>query len=303
MLTALSVAAVVCIASSNGGTTSQDLKTGYLVGATPSKQQLAILVGALTSALVIGGTMLALNAAGTHYTNKGSAERAISIVPADAPQQNGSASPHEGRRQRIPRRPRPQETCPADEAKNRRRASRAAIWSMTKATRSTAPTCRSSGKCREMDNGQKPRRKRSRPRSRSCSHSIIEGILGGKLEWGAGHHRRADRPGAGTGGRVGVAVRGRHVSAARARRRRSSSAACLRWVADRAARRIGLRGRDGDQSRRAALQRLHRRRHAVRPGHRVLRVPAGRCSTRRSISAGTSGDDRRTRRRRRRSSP
>ena len=55
MLTALSVAAVVCIASSNGGTTSQDLKTGYLVGATPSKQQLAILVGALTSALVIGG--------------------------------------------------------------------------------------------------------------------------------------------------------------------------------------------------------------------------------------------------------
>ena len=39
MLTALSVAAVVCIASSNGGTTSQDLKTGYLVGATPKYQQ------------------------------------------------------------------------------------------------------------------------------------------------------------------------------------------------------------------------------------------------------------------------
>src|SRR5262249_17039299 len=38
MLTALSVAAVVCIASSNGGTTSQDLKTGYLVGATPKAQ-------------------------------------------------------------------------------------------------------------------------------------------------------------------------------------------------------------------------------------------------------------------------
>ncbi|HZV04543.1 MAG TPA: oligopeptide transporter, OPT family, partial [Gemmataceae bacterium] len=70
MLTALTVAAVVCIASSNGGTTSQDLKTGYLVGATPRKQQLSILIGALTSALVIGVTMLALNAAGTHYTNK-----------------------------------------------------------------------------------------------------------------------------------------------------------------------------------------------------------------------------------------
>ena len=35
LLTALMIAAVVCIASSNGGTTSQDLKTGYLVGATP----------------------------------------------------------------------------------------------------------------------------------------------------------------------------------------------------------------------------------------------------------------------------
>jgi uncharacterized oligopeptide transporter (OPT) family protein len=68
MLTALTVAAVVCIASSNGGTTSQDLKTGYLIGATPKPQQYAILVGALTSAVVIGGTMLALDAVGTHYT-------------------------------------------------------------------------------------------------------------------------------------------------------------------------------------------------------------------------------------------
>ena len=53
-LAALSIAGVVCIASSNGGTTSQDLKTGFLVGATPWKQQVAILVGALTSAVVIG---------------------------------------------------------------------------------------------------------------------------------------------------------------------------------------------------------------------------------------------------------
>ncbi|MEO7135161.1 MAG: oligopeptide transporter, OPT family, partial [Vicinamibacterales bacterium] len=40
-VTALSIGAIVCIASSNGGTTSQDLKTGYLVGATPSYQQIA----------------------------------------------------------------------------------------------------------------------------------------------------------------------------------------------------------------------------------------------------------------------
>lgn len=58
---ALSIAAVVCIASSNGGTTSQDLKTGHLVGGTPWKQQVAILVGAITSAVVIGFTLLLLN--------------------------------------------------------------------------------------------------------------------------------------------------------------------------------------------------------------------------------------------------
>jgi putative OPT family oligopeptide transporter len=69
-LTALTVAAVVCIASSNGGTTSQDLKTGFLVGATPRKQQIAILVGALASALVIGWTLLLLNNAGTVYSKK-----------------------------------------------------------------------------------------------------------------------------------------------------------------------------------------------------------------------------------------
>ncbi len=64
---ALSVAGIVCIAASNGGTTSQDLKTGYLVGATPSKQQIAILVGALSSALLIGLVILKLNDAGTVY--------------------------------------------------------------------------------------------------------------------------------------------------------------------------------------------------------------------------------------------
>ncbi len=45
-VTALSIGAIVCIASSNGGTTSQDLKTGFLVGATPKYQQIAILIGA-----------------------------------------------------------------------------------------------------------------------------------------------------------------------------------------------------------------------------------------------------------------
>jgi putative OPT family oligopeptide transporter len=67
---ALTIGAVVCIAASNGGTTSQDLKTGYLVGATPRLQQLAIIIGALTSALFIGATLLYFNQAGTIYTQK-----------------------------------------------------------------------------------------------------------------------------------------------------------------------------------------------------------------------------------------
>src|SRR5579864_9014207 len=69
-LAALSIAGVVCIASSNGGTTAQDLKTGFLVGATPWKQQVAILVGALTSAVMMGGTLLLLNDAYTTRTER-----------------------------------------------------------------------------------------------------------------------------------------------------------------------------------------------------------------------------------------
>jgi putative OPT family oligopeptide transporter len=69
-IAALSVAGVVCIASSNGGTTSQDLKTGYLLGATPWRQQVAILVGTVSSALVIGLVLLWMNAAGTVYARR-----------------------------------------------------------------------------------------------------------------------------------------------------------------------------------------------------------------------------------------
>jgi putative OPT family oligopeptide transporter len=66
-VTALSIGGIVCIASSNGGTTSQDLKTGFLVGATPKYQQIAILVGALASALVLGPILMKLNQSGTVY--------------------------------------------------------------------------------------------------------------------------------------------------------------------------------------------------------------------------------------------
>jgi putative OPT family oligopeptide transporter len=67
---ALSIAAVVCVAASNGGTTAQSLKTGHLVGATPKSNQYAILIGAVSSALVIGGTLLLFNSSGTIYSSK-----------------------------------------------------------------------------------------------------------------------------------------------------------------------------------------------------------------------------------------
>jgi putative OPT family oligopeptide transporter len=55
---ALCVGAIVCIAAANAGTTSQDLKTGYIVGATPLYQQLGLIIGVLTSTLVIGMTTI-----------------------------------------------------------------------------------------------------------------------------------------------------------------------------------------------------------------------------------------------------
>jgi len=67
---ALSIAAIVAVAIANAGGTSQDLKTGFLVGATPRAQQIAILIGSLTSALVIGYTLNLLNDASTVYSKK-----------------------------------------------------------------------------------------------------------------------------------------------------------------------------------------------------------------------------------------
>lgn len=59
--TALTVGTVVCVAASIAGDTSQDLKTGYIVGATPYKQQIGEIVGAITSALAVCAAVLILN--------------------------------------------------------------------------------------------------------------------------------------------------------------------------------------------------------------------------------------------------
>ena len=58
---AITIGGVVCIAASNAGDTSQDLKTGYLIGATPWKQQLALIIGVMVCIFSIGATLNAMN--------------------------------------------------------------------------------------------------------------------------------------------------------------------------------------------------------------------------------------------------
>jgi putative OPT family oligopeptide transporter len=58
---AITIGGMVCIAASNAGDTAQDLKTGYLIGATPWKQQVAIMVGVIISIFSIGATLNAMN--------------------------------------------------------------------------------------------------------------------------------------------------------------------------------------------------------------------------------------------------
>src|SRR5256714_4511539 len=58
---AICVGAIVCIAAANAGATSQDLKTGYIVGATPQYQQIGLMIGVITSSFVIGLTTLYLH--------------------------------------------------------------------------------------------------------------------------------------------------------------------------------------------------------------------------------------------------
>ena len=63
MASAICIGTVICIVAAMAGDTSQDLKTGYIVGATPIKQQIGELIGAVIAAIAIGGIMYLLNAA------------------------------------------------------------------------------------------------------------------------------------------------------------------------------------------------------------------------------------------------
>ena len=83
---ALVVGGMICIAAANAGATSQDLKTGYIVGATPRNQQIALFVGAIVSSIVIGLTVKFLDTPTAAMVAKGVIKHAIGSEFYPAPQ-------------------------------------------------------------------------------------------------------------------------------------------------------------------------------------------------------------------------
>ena len=63
MCSAIAIGSIICIVSAIAGDTSQDLKTGYILGATPKKQQIGEVIGSVAAALAIGGTLYLLDSA------------------------------------------------------------------------------------------------------------------------------------------------------------------------------------------------------------------------------------------------
>ncbi|MEO8619852.1 MAG: oligopeptide transporter, OPT family, partial [bacterium] len=80
---ALSIGGVVCVAASTAGATSQDLKTGYLVGATPRYQQIGLLIGVTASALLVGGIIQFLNEAKTTIVARDYPGVQVSVIEQD----------------------------------------------------------------------------------------------------------------------------------------------------------------------------------------------------------------------------
>ncbi len=76
MCSAIAIGSVICIVAAISGDTSQDLKTGYLLGATPKKQQIAEVIGVVAAALAIGGTLYLLDSAWGFGSNELAAPQA-----------------------------------------------------------------------------------------------------------------------------------------------------------------------------------------------------------------------------------
>ena len=199
---ALSVAAIVCVAASNGGTTSQDLKTGYLVGATPIYQQWAILDRPISSALVIGCILIAAEPAPAPSTPPRACR------PLEKPLDVASA-----RRTRAgPRRRHAVLRVAGDGGKSRARRRRASIWS-THAGRSATWSIRAStapsttATTAPKSRNSRPPRPADGPDHRRHPHaeaSLDAGAAGRGHRHRAGIERRAVA--AVCGGRLSAAV-------------------------------------------------------------------------------------------------
>jgi uncharacterized oligopeptide transporter (OPT) family protein len=85
---AITIGGVVCVSAANAGNTSQDLKTGYIVGATPKYQQYALLIGVAVSVLAIGGTLMGMNRALEQFKPFPPKAYSLTALPAGVNVQN-----------------------------------------------------------------------------------------------------------------------------------------------------------------------------------------------------------------------
>ena len=204
-VTALSVGAIVCIAASNGGTTSQDLKTGYLVGATPRLQQISILIGAFASSLILGPILLRLNDAATVYVP------AAEVAPAGLTAPVGRFAGEELLRG-------PQATADSKSY---------AVWQKTgrRGRAGGEVSGRSWERHRGLPGGSRHQRRASHPPRRHHRHQVRrpqghshelhhQGNPGSRAALGTGAVRRHDRGGSGDVGNPLPSLRGGSLSAA-----------------------------------------------------------------------------------------
>jgi putative OPT family oligopeptide transporter len=94
---ALSIGGVVCVAAAVAGATSQDLKTGFLVGATPARQQIGLVFGVVTSAILIGFTIHALDSAYTTIVRRDATGGVAPVVIPAANIESGTVRLDNGR--------------------------------------------------------------------------------------------------------------------------------------------------------------------------------------------------------------
>lgn len=183
-LLALTVAGVVCVASSNGGTTSQALKTGYLLGATPKLQTYAILIGSLTSALVVGLVLIMFNAVGSVYTKKDLPDVMFNVSQLETSEtiKSGMYASTDKNSYKVLQVGRKEELPAGIVAKGDATTLKEGKY-LVNADGSIAYFCDSMiGSISEQDNGTKVQNKFEAPKTQLVA-LIIDGILQGNLPW------------------------------------------------------------------------------------------------------------------------